>query len=309
MNILPIVFCFDDDWEIPAGVCLTSLLENAGPNTFYDIFILYSAGSKFVGKDSWKKLTDKYQNCRITLRSAGKQFEYAFETRGITNSTYNRLLIPELIPEYNKIMYHDVDVIFREDLSEIFLETDVSGYYIAGVNSPGGLNKEVREKRAVMGLDWREYILAGNIILNSELLRNNGVVEQFKNEVMTSKYEHQDMDIINIVCKGKIKRMSPEFCGTVEIHFLGANQVVQDLYTLEELKICQDRGIIHYNGVKPWNSLCPNFDIWWQYYRKSIYYDPSYYFHFFSKQSDYDSLSLFKRVKILLRYFKRSAKK
>lgn len=47
MSKIPIVFCFDDNLLMPAGVCLTSLLEHANPDTFYDIFILHDNKSSF----------------------------------------------------------------------------------------------------------------------------------------------------------------------------------------------------------------------------------------------------------------------
>lgn len=305
MNIIPVVFCFDDNWELPAGVCISSLLENAKEDTYYDIFILYSESNKFHLNSSFDKLLTRYSNCKITYRSVGFAFKDAFEIRGITTSTYYRLLIPEIVPEYDKIMYHDVDVIFQSDLSDIFLNTDLEGYYIAGVVSSAGLDKTVRTKREKMGLDWHNYILAGNIIMNSKSLREDGIVEIFKKEVATSQYECQDMDIINIVCKGKLKRMAPQFCATVGISDLATYQVEQPLYTQDELKNVIDFGIIHYNGVKPWNDLCVNFDIWWEYYRKSVFFDAKYYFNFYSKsQNKLETLSLFERVKLLVRYFR-----
>ena len=42
MRTIPILFTFDDKLVLAAGVCITSLLENAAPDTFYDIFILHS---------------------------------------------------------------------------------------------------------------------------------------------------------------------------------------------------------------------------------------------------------------------------
>ncbi|UIR56008.1 glycosyltransferase family 8 protein [Sphingobacterium sp. SRCM116780] len=304
MKIIPIVFCFDDNWEMPAGVCITSLLENANIDTFYDIFILYSSQSTFVQYDRLSALMNRYKNCKITYRSVGNQFEKAFQIRGITNSTYFRLLIPELIPEYDKIMYHDVDVIFRQDLAEIFESTDLTDFYVAGVTSPGGLNEGVKKDRLKLGLDSKDYILAGNIIFNNALLRQDGIVELFKKEVQTSQYQFQDMDIINIVCKGKTKRMAPVFCATIQIFNLAANQVKQDYYSLTELKEAEKMGIVHYNGPKPWVKYCPNFDIWWEYYRRSIFFDSKYYFDFFNDKIDeYDRLSLKKRIKILVRYF------
>lgn len=286
MNIIPIVFCFDDNWEMPACVCLTSLLENAQEDTFYDIFILYDEKCRYVSHTKIKTLSSVYPNCKITFRSVGNPFEEAFEIRGINVSTYYRLLIPELIPEYDKIMYHDVDVIFRQDLYAIYNQTDMEDYYVAGVVSSAGLNSIGRGKRGKLGLDWKKYILAGNIILNSKKIREDNLVEKFKHEVRTSQYEYQDMDIINIVCKGKIKRMPPVFCGTIGIFELAAHKTEQILYSLEELEEVQSKGTIHYNGPKPWKTWCPNFDIWWEYYRKSVYYDPQYYFDFYIGKLD-----------------------
>ena len=42
MNTIPIAFAFDNNLVMPACVCLSSLMMNANPDTFYDIFILHS---------------------------------------------------------------------------------------------------------------------------------------------------------------------------------------------------------------------------------------------------------------------------
>lgn len=301
MNVIPIVFCFDSNWLLAAGVCLTSLLENAKEDTFYDIFILYGENSKeIIITSDLARLRDKYSNCKITFRSVGNAFDKAFEIRGITNSTYYRLLIPEIIPEYDKIMYHDVDVIFRTDLSDIYFDTDLTGYYVAGVSSPGSLNPTIRKHREEMGLAWNEYILAGDIIFNSALMRKDKIVEQFKKEVEGSTYEHQDMDIINIVCKGRIKRMPPEFCATLGIFRMATYKEEQALFTQEELQNALRYGIIHYNGPKPWDTWCLNYDIWWEYYRKSIFFDDKYYYeHYAEKYHDHEKIKANKLLKLL----------
>ena len=47
MTTIPILFTFDQTLEMPAGVCFTSLLENAAKDTFYDIFILHGPNADF----------------------------------------------------------------------------------------------------------------------------------------------------------------------------------------------------------------------------------------------------------------------
>lgn len=112
------------------------------------------------------------------------------------------------------------------------------------------------------------------------------------------------MDVINIVCKGRIKYLPPSYCivgTTAEI----LSDINQPYFSKEEANYALKYGIIHYNGAKPWKTWCLNFDIWWEYYRKSVFYDPKFYFDYYhNKLDEYDKLPLWKRIKILLRYFK-----
>lgn len=301
MNIIPIVFCFDDNWILPAGVCLTSLLENAEKDTFYDIFILHDNKALFPYSEYLEQLHGKYDNFKISYRNVGDSFEDAFEIRGITVAAYYRLLIPDLIPEYKKIMYHDVDVVFRKDLASCFNKVDLGSNYIAGVVSPGFLKKKVSEERIKMGLVPEEYILSGNLIFNSELLRKDKVVDLFKKQAKKD-YTYQDMDVLNLVCKERISYLPPSFCGTIELFRIVANPQEQTVYLLSDLEEMQSNGIIHYNGPKPWNGWCPNFDIWWEYYRRSVFYDPKYYFDFYiAKGREMEMLGEIKLFKLLLR--------
>ena len=120
MNIIPIVFAFDNNLVLPACVCISSLMMNAKEDTFYDIFILHSERVN-LEKEQLDKIPLYYTNCRVQYRQIDNTFDSAYEIRGITTATYYRLLIPELIPEYDKIIYSDVDVVFREDLSDVYL--------------------------------------------------------------------------------------------------------------------------------------------------------------------------------------------
>ena len=304
MKIIPIAFCFDHNLELPAGVCLTSLLENANADTFYDIFILHSDKCNF-SNGKLNTLSSHYENCKLTFRSVGMEFENAFEIRGITIAAYYRLLIPEIIPEYDKIIYSDVDVIFRKDLVHIFESTDLTDFYIAGVGEPSIQNDSEYIKHIKrLNLLPENNICSGTLIMNSKQLRADGIVQKFKKEAGNSKYKYQDQDIINIVCKDKIKRTSPEFGLTLAVRRCAIYPEGELLYTKQELEESLKDGIIHYTGPKPWTQYCPDFDVWWEYYRKSIFFDQKYYFDFFyKKMNEYDLLPLWKRIKILIRWF------
>lgn len=77
------------------------------------IMIFYfTFGQYNIKKEELDKLPKYYKNCRIQYRQVDNTFDASYEIRGITTPAYYRLLIPELIPEYDKIIYSDVDVIF-----------------------------------------------------------------------------------------------------------------------------------------------------------------------------------------------------
>lgn len=305
MNNIPIAFAFDNNLVEPAKICIYSLLSNARENTFYDIYILHPKRDN-LNYMKINNIMKYYSNCRIQYVAVGNDFEESFEIRGITTPAYYRLLIPELIPEYDKILYSDVDVIFRYDLSEIYLNTDMEDCYIAGVDSIAHLipdHKRYYEKERKT--DPHGNIYSGNLIINSKKMRDDGIVDKFREHV-DKKYKFQDMDIINIVCKGKIKYLSPSYCYTTYISDLAVNnrELLKTIWSEEEIQEAQDKGIVHYNGQKPWKGACINFDIWWEYYRKSPFYDSKFYFCFFNNMlNEYDRLPLLKRVKILVRYF------
>ena len=262
MNIIPIVFAFDNNLIMPACVCISSLLITAKEDTFYDIFILHSEKIDLY-KNYLNVIAKHFNNCRIQYRVVDNTFDNAFEIRGITISTYYRLMIPELIPEYKTIFYSDVDVIFREDLSELYMNTDMTGYYVAGVNSLSHLNPSTNKYyNEIIGIDSKNIIYAGNILMNSELLRSDNVISQFKKHVI-KKYRFQDMDILNVVCQGKIKYLSPSFCLTTDISEYASKkrETILKIWSNEEIENALEKGIVHYNGQKPWKGVCINFDI------------------------------------------------
>ena len=179
MNVIPIVFCFDNNLVDPACICISSLLQNACADTFYDIFILHSENI-VLNRAPLDKMQSYYANFRITYRIVDKTFDRAFEIRGITTAAYYRLLIPDIIPEYETIIYSDVDVVFRSDLSAIYQNIDMQDYYLAGVNSLAHFQPDLIRYYNRLNLDPTGIIYSGNLIFNSKKLREDGKVRPLR---------------------------------------------------------------------------------------------------------------------------------
>ena len=304
-NIVPIVFAFDKNMVFPACVCLSSLMMSAKETTFYDIFILYPASDGLERKEI-DRVQEFYSNCRIQYIAVDDIFAGAYEIRGITTPAYYRLLIPELIPQYDKILYSDVDVIFRSDLYDIYSSTDMQGCLLAGVNSLSHLVPAyAKYYTEQLKRNPRYIVYSGNLIFNGKQMREEHTTEKLI-EHRGQKYMFQDMDILNVVCEGRIKFLPPCFCLSTFIaeQAIYGREKLTEIWTDQEIATALSSGIVHYNGQKPWQGWCINFDIWWEYYRKSPFFDEKFYFDFFyNKLNEHDQLPLWKRVKILLRYF------
>lgn len=306
MNIIPITFAFDNNLAFPASVCISSLLQSAADSTFYDIFILHSE-SEVLDHSFLDRIQVSYKNCRINYRKVGHEFDNAFEIRGITTPAYYRLLIPNVIPEYEKVIYSDVDVVYRMDLAALYAE-DLGENYVAATYDLGLCLSEDGKKytEATDGLMPGDYIQSGFIVLHSKLLRQDHMVEQFV-DAAKRKLRYQDQDILNIVCRGRIQILPFLYNMTDQLFYYLEKEPLQIVgkYANADKEEARRKGTIHFNGAKPWKKYCVNFDIWWECYRKSPVFNSGSYFDFFyEKLDEYDRLPLMKRIKILLRYFR-----
>ncbi len=111
---------------------------------------------------------------------------------------------------------------------------------------------------------------------------------------------------MNLTCKNKIVFLPPRYNMTTYSYELinNGHEKLSAYFTEEEIKESLSVGTVHFNGNKPWQQYCLNFDIWWEYYRKSPIFDEKFYFDFYyNRLNIFDQLSLMKRVKILVRYF------
>lgn len=309
MSIVPIVFAFDDRMMLAAEVCITSLLINACQQTFYEIIVLHEEGRDLTSS-RLGEFPGLFHNCSIRFVSIPDDYAHSYQVRGITSATYYRLLAADMLPEYNQFLYSDVDVIFREDLSSYF-QIDLGKQYFAGVNSVPVMNEDYLKHLHSIGLKPDDgYYYAGNLVVNAAQLRNDGMSKVFLAH-KDKKYLFQDMDIINLTCRGRIMGLPPVFCLTNNYYraITSHRESLKGYFSDEEMDAAIQRGIVHYNGPKPWEEICLNMDIWWDYYRRSSFFDEQFASEFWFNQSyRLEKMSLLKRIKLVGRYFRKGGR-
>ncbi|MDR1583108.1 MAG: glycosyltransferase family 8 protein [Prevotellaceae bacterium] len=277
---IPIVFSTDHNYVMQTGVCITSLLINSNSDEYYDIFILCSEDVSESDKQQLQNMSQKYGHCHFNFIDLSNYFNDAFEIRNITKAAYYRLIIPVLIPQYSKIIYSDVDIVFLKGLSNVYNE-DITDYYLAAVLSGGAIfEKTYNQYVRSLNLNADKYVQSGFLIMNSSKMIEDNICSKF-HLYSAKKFLFLDQDIINIVCENKIKFLPLKYNytqGCFHRLFTNKNMLLRRFSEAEISETLNESVVIHYEGPnKPWNSYCFRYDIWWEYYRKSIFFDAQFY--------------------------------
>lgn len=281
MNIIPIVFTINNNFVIPCGVTITSLLLNAFTDTFYDFYILHNIEN--LDKENIDKiriLSNSFPNCNISFKEVGKVFQDISIYEYLPVEAYYRILIPDIFSELKKIIYADVDMIFQQDLFSVFNSSIKNNELIGAVLDLQIVDNYYHDSTLPnkIGNTVYDYVNAGFLIMNLELMRKESLKEKFY-QILKRNDKVNDQDVINTVCRKKIEFLPQEFNFQLShfVNFYWGKTEVNDLPTFKELF---SKGTLHYTGPnKPWNSLnCLCADTWWYYYKRSVFYNDKYYF-------------------------------
>ena len=259
---IPVFFAVDNGYIPFLSVALRSLIDNTSKENIYAIKILYTNVTE-ENKIKIKKY--ETENISIEFVDLNKQLEEIKEklyTRNyFSNTTYYRLFIPELYPEYDKAVYIDSDTVCLSDIAELY-NTDMGDNLIAvipdGVIQAIDIFKDYVE-RVVGVADYNNYFNAGVIVMNLKELRDYKFEEKFIYMLEKIKFEvAQDQDYLNRLCKGRVKILDYSWN---RMPVMGKT----------EGKI----NLIHYNlGAKPWyfdNVVYQEY--FWEYAKKTEFYN------------------------------------
>ena len=179
-----------------------------------------------------------------------------------SKTTYYRLFIAEMFPEYSKAVYIDSDTVVTGDISE-FYDTDTGDAYLGACHEQVMLQENVFGEyvEKVMGISRYNYFNAGILLINCEQFRQHKVLERFiENLGFYNFVVTQDEDYLNLGCKDHVcwidSRWNTEIFGELP-------------NPIEEAKM------IHYiMANKPWHYAdCPCGDIFWKYAEKTAVFD------------------------------------
>ena len=262
-KIIPIFFATDDNYAPFLVVCLKSLLANCSKEYDYKFYVLTTNLAQKYQDDLKSVVGDSATIEFVSLKNELDKLQGMFHLRDYySKETYYRFFIPDLFPQYEKVLYLDCDTIILGDIAELY-NTDISDYYVAA--APEEVMATIKvfgdyvEK--ALGVPVNEYFNAGILLINTKKFRKNQIAEKFVDLLKHFTFRvTQDEDYLNVLCKGHSKILD-----------LGWNKTAYKNPDFDDKNL----KIIHYKiNWKPWhyeNTLYEEY--FWDFAKQTQYYD------------------------------------
>lgn len=262
-RIVPVFFAADDKYVKYMMVTMRSIIENSSAKYLYKFYVLHTD----ITEDNMVLIKEMEKtNVRIyfvdVLSELNKIAKKIAVRDYYTATTYYRIFISEMFPQYDKVLYVDSDTVIREDISNLF-KYNLGRNYIGAVRDQLVVQTDIYGDyvEKVLGISRGAYFNAGVVLINCEEFRQQNMLKKFIELLNTYTFVvAQDQDYLNILCKDKVLWIDPRW----NVQMIG------------EIP-CEEANakLIHYNlATKPWHYKDCRFGaFFWEYAKKTVKYE------------------------------------
>lgn len=275
-KIVPVVFATNKKYFPYLGVAVSSLIRHVRDEYDYKLYVLHTSLSRY-DTDRLEGLgTNNVEIECINISHHVKELEL-YSSLHLSEEAVYRILIPEVLPEYEKIIYLDCDLVLFEDIAKCF-EEELEGCLLGAVHD-------------VLFDDIEKHV-KDDLKLQPELCFNSGVLlidtERFKKENIRDKalallaedrkrkkrkYIYLDQDVLNIVCQEKVFFLERRW--NFQWQYLQPDRYARVTDKETYLEAGRDPYILHFAGdIKPWHE--PDREMayfFWDIARSTVFYE------------------------------------
>ncbi len=261
--IIPVFYACDERFLKYCAVSLRSLMKNASPKHTYRVYILHTDIFEQAQKDFAVQLPENFELIFEDVSGYLRSIAHKLPLRDyFSRTTYFRLFIPDMHPEYQKAIYIDADTIVQGDISELY-DIELVDNYLGACHEQ--VMMQVDEYgdyvEKCVGVSRYNYFNAGVLLINCEVFRTHFLLYRFINALHDYDFVvTQDEDYLNLICKDHVlfldQRWNTEVFGEIS-------------YSIAEAHI------LHYIMFnKPWHYPdCPYGDIYFHYAAETPLYE------------------------------------
>lgn len=270
----------DNNFVLPTAVTIESIVQNANPDYQYCIYVICNKNVDQYNQDKLCACTKGMENISVVPVIVHDDSRYQLFLKKdfpVSISATFKFAIPELLPELEKVLYIDGDLIVQSDLTE-FYATDVSEVYAGVIKDYHALTfkGDVWER---LGIRLEGYFNSGVMLLNLNAMRADGVTDKLIDYRLHGINYYMDQDTLNVVFGSRVKYLDFKYNVTATNW---RNKTSEDLsgyygmeYREEKYDYMREADIIHYcSSDKPWKYYDTHMaDVWYKYFLTSVFSD------------------------------------
>lgn len=260
---IDVLYQFNEKYAPYAGVSITSLFENNRHFDHIRVFIL-GEGLSSESRSRIRKTAAKYGREIVYVETE----ELIRKMKAMNMPSYRgsyaanmRLFLPDVLEEtVERLLYLDSDTVIEGAL-DCFVDFPMGNAPVAMA-----LDSLVRLHKQRIGFAAGEsYYNSGVILFQMKTWREQRCTEEIVRHIRTERahYPSPDQDLLNVVCRGKIKTLGPE-CNLQPIHLAFSGKAYffcfgkKGYYVPEQIaKAAKHPVVLHFFrfvGEFPWNS-------------------------------------------------------
>lgn len=251
-------FSVNDTYVPYLEVAIQSIEDNSNSLTQYKIYILF----KTLTDDNKQKIKEAVSlpNFEVSFICVSKYFDgNLFVQNGnskyLTEETYYRLALPALLPECDKIIYLDCDIVVLTDVKDLF-DYEIGDKYFAAVldiadNWKCFSNKDdtFEYRKNVLNMESpSDYFNAGVLLFNLKRIRGEFETNDLLTLAKSQIWRKHDQDILNKIAKGRVKWLDIQWNLIECMHWDFLTDEDKEYYSQQQ----RVPKIIHFASRKPW---------------------------------------------------------
>ncbi|MDO4497399.1 MAG: glycosyltransferase family 8 protein [Bacteroidales bacterium] len=272
--MMHIAFCTDKNYLMPTGVAMLSVCEQH-PDVPITFHVVATVGEKasLEAYDVLRQIAEKHgKECLFYTMTEEKLSEFVVSALSrVTTTSFSRIFLADLLPtSVEKVLYLDCDILCQGPLLGLW-NTDLAsqGATIGGAIDFSSYSGWLRESLP-LGLE-HFYINTGILLIDLKQWRQEGMTEK----CVACAREHQfpllDQDVLNVMCCGRICRISSTYNMQVEFLLREERFWAIDGEGMADVRQHKEQpAILHYTTTKPWlNPELPVCLRWVECYKRS----------------------------------------
>ena len=284
LNDVVIVFACSENFVPYLSVAIQSIVDNASKDRRYDIIVL----TRDLSPTSMVTLTRQTKGANVGIGFLDVDAalgDIKLPHHGhFRPETYYRLLAPQLLPNVDKAIYLDSDLIVDSDIAELY-DYDVEGYKLGATRDADTLGQIDGYDATVgpylhdeLGMDDpHDNFQAGVLLMNLAELRRTVTAQEFLAISTERMWRWLDQDVLNKVVNGEYVRIPMKWNYLMDWQHLRRTHIVSNAapdVRAEYDEARRDARIVHFAGPdnRPW--LYPDADgadLFWRYAQRSPY--------------------------------------